>query len=263
MDRAMWTAASGMQAQNTRIDVISNNLSNVNTTGFKESRADFQDQMYQTMKTPGASTTAGGRQAPTGIQVGLGVRTAAVSPNFSQGNLTNTGNDMDVAIEGRGFFQVQMPNGETAYTRAGTFEVDNQGQIVTPDGHPLQGGITVPPNAKHVSISGDGTVDAKLPGQAGTTTLGQVQLATFVNPAGLNAQGNNLFLESGASGQPNVGMPGENGAGTLAQGFLEKSNVSVVNEMVNMIAGQRAYEVNSKAIKTSDEMLQMANNLKR
>jgi flagellar basal-body rod protein FlgG len=259
----MWTAASGMNAQNTRIDVISNNLSNVNTTGFKESRADFQDLMYQTQKTPGATTSAMGNQSPTGIQVGLGVSTAAVSPNFSQGSLTNTGNDMDVAIEGRGFFQVQLPNGETGYTRAGTFEVNNEGQIVTPDGNPLQGGVTIPPNAKNVSISGDGTVDVKLPGEAGTTTVGQIQVATFVNPAGLSAQGDNLFLETNASGAPTVGMPGENGAGTLAQGFLEKSNVSVVNEMVNMIAGQRAYEVNSKAIKTSDQMLQMANNLKR
>ncbi|MEF8794494.1 flagellar basal-body rod protein FlgG [Thiohalorhabdus sp.] len=263
MDRAMWTAASGMQAQQTRIDVISNNLSNVNTTGFKESRPDFQDQMYQTQRTPGATSSAAGTQVPTGVQIGLGVKTGSVSPLFNQGNLESTGNNLDLAIEGRGFFQIQTPQGDTAYTRAGTFKLNDQGQMVTPDGNPLLSGITIPPDATSVNISPDGTVDVRQPGTNDTTTVGQIQLATFVNPAGLEARGDNLFMQTGASGPPQQGLPGTNGAGTLQQGYLENSNVSVVNEMTNMIAGQRAYEVNSKAISTADEMLQMANNLKR
>jgi len=263
MDRAMWTAASGMQAQQTRIDTISNNLANVNTTGFKESRVDFQDQMYQTERTPGATSSAAGTQVPTGVQIGLGVKTGSVSPHFEQGNLESTGNNLDLAIEGRGFFQIQTPQGDTAYTRAGTFQVNDQGQMVTPNGNPLLSGITIPPNATSVNISQDGTVDVQQPGTNTTTTVGQIQLATFVNPAGLAAQGDNLFTQTGASGPPQQGLPGTNGAGTLQQGYLENSNVSVVNEMTNMIAGQRAYEVNSKAISTADEMLQMANNLKR
>ncbi|MEF8794682.1 flagellar basal-body rod protein FlgG [Thiohalorhabdus sp.] len=263
MDRAMWTAASGMKAQQTRVDVISNNLSNVNTTGFKESRADFQDQMYQTQRLPGATSSAAGTQVPTGSQIGLGVSTASVSPLFEQGNLESTGNNLDVAIEGRGFFQIQTPGGETAYTRAGTLEIDDQGRLVTPDGNPLLSGITIPPDATSVNISQDGTVDVQQPGTTGTTTVGQIQLATFTNPAGLEARGSNLFMETGASGPAQQGLPGANGAGTLQQGYLENSNVSVVNEMTSMIAAQRAYEVNSKAISTADEMLQMANNLKR
>jgi len=263
MDRAMWTAATGMQAQQTRIDTISNNLANVNTTGFKQSRADFQDQMYQVQRLPGASTSAAGTEVPTGVQIGLGVRTGSVSPIFEQGNLENTGNNLDLAIEGRGFFQVQTPDGQTAYTRAGTFKLDDQGRIVTPDGNPLLSGITVPPDATSVNISQTGQVSVSQPGTATPVQVGQIQLATFANPAGLRAQGGNLFMESGASGPPQQGLPGTNGAGTVQQGYLEKSNVSVVNEMTSMIAGQRAYEVNSKAIKTADEMLQMANNLKR
>jgi len=259
----MWTAASGMQAQQTRIDVVSNNLANVNTTGFKQSRADFQDQMYQVERMPGASSSAAGTQVPTGIQVGLGVRTGAVSPTFDQGNLESTGNNLDIAIEGKGFFQIQLPTGETGYTRAGSFNVDNQGRIVTADGNPLLSGITIPPDATEVNISKDGTVDVRQPGNAQPTTVGQIQLATFTNPAGLKAEGGNIFKETAASGPAMQNMPNANGAGSLQQGFLEKSNVSVVNEMVNMISGQRAYEVSSKAIKTSDQMLQMANNLKR
>jgi flagellar basal-body rod protein FlgG len=259
----MWTAASGMSAQQTRIDVISNNLANVNTTGFKESRPDFQDQMYQTQRLPGASSSATGTRVPTGVQIGLGVRAGAVSPIFEQGNLESTGNNLDLAIEGKGFFQIQTPGGETAYTRAGTFKVDDQGQMVTPDGYPLLSGITIPPDATSVNISPDGTVDVRQPGSATPTTVGQIQLATFVNPAGLEARGRNMFMETAASGPPQQGLPGTNGAGTLQQGYLENSNVSVVNEMVSMIAGQRAYEVNSKAISAADEMLQTANNLKR
>jgi flagellar basal-body rod protein FlgG len=186
-----------------------------------------------------------------------------VSPIFEQGNLESTGNNLDMAIEGRGFFQVQTPDGQTAYTRSGTFKLNDQGQIVTPDGNPLLSGITIPQDATSVNVSPEGQVSVSQPGAANPVQVGQIQLATFVNPAGLRAQGNNLFLESGASGPPQQGLPGTNGAGTVQQGYLEKSNVSVVNEMTNMIAGQRAYEVNSKAIKTADEMLQMANNLKR
>ncbi|HKJ88965.1 MAG TPA: flagellar basal-body rod protein FlgG, partial [Gammaproteobacteria bacterium] len=193
----------------------------------------------------------------------LGVRTGAVSPILEQGNMQNTGNNLDLAIQGHGFFQIQLPNGETGYTRAGDFKVDSQGRIVTSDGNPLLSGITVPPDATQVNVSKDGTVDVRQPGNPTPTTVGQIQLATFINPAGLKAHGGNIFKESAASGAPQQNLPGSNGAGSLQQGYLEKSNVSVVREMVNMIAGQRAYEVNSKAIKTSDQMLQTANNLKR
>ena len=263
MDRAMWTAASGMHAQQTKIDVTSNNLANVSTTGFKESSADFQDQMYQVQRMPGATSSAAGTRVPNGIQIGLGVRTGAVAANFDEGKLENTGNDLDVAIEGRGFLQVQMPNGETGFTRAGSLAVDDQGQLVTPDGYPLLSGITIPPDATEVNISSDGTVDVRQPGNTTPTTVGQIQIATFINPSGLKAEGGNMFLQTAASGNPQQNLPGTNGAGTLRQGFLESSNVSVVDEMVDMISSQRAYEVNSKAIKTADQMLQMANNLKR
>ena len=263
MDRAMWTAASGMQAQRTRIDVISNDLANANTNGFKQSRADFQDQMYQVERLPGAKSSANGDRVPTGTQIGLGVQTGSVSPNFEQGSLRSTGNDLDMAIEGDGFFRVQLPNGETGYTRAGNFNLNAQGQVVTPDGYALASGINIPQNATNVNISADGTVDVNLPGQNVPATVGQIQLATFVNPAGLRAEGGNVFTETAASGAPQQSQPGVNGAGTVNQGFVEQSNVSVVDEMTNMIAAQRAYEVNSKAIQTSDQMLQTVNQMKR
>ncbi len=260
MIRALWTASTGMDAQQLHMDVIANNLANVNTTGFKKSRADFQELLYQNVRTAG-STAAAGNEVPTGIQVGLGTRTAAVQRVFTVGDLQQTGNQLDLAIEGDGFFQVQLPTGETAYTRAGAFKKDGTGRIVTSDGYPLLPEIAVPANASKISIGEDGTVQAFLDGQQSGSDLGNIELTNFSNPAGLSSLGRNLFAETPASGAPSTGIPGELGLGTLAQGFLEGSNVNLMEEMVNMIAGQRAYEVNSKVIKTADEMLQMTNNL--
>ena len=262
MIRALWTAASGMQAQQLNIDVVANNLANVNTTGFKKSRADFQDLMYQNLKTTGAPSTSN-TQIPTGIQVGLGVKTAAVSKMFTAGNINQTGNELDLAIEGDGFFQVQMPDGTTAYSRAGSFKKDSQGRVVTSDGYPMLPEITIPNNATQVTIGNDGTVTVLQSGQSTPTNVGTIQLATFSNPAGLSSLGKNLYMNTDASGEATTGTAGQNGVGTLSQGFLEMSNVSVMEEMVNMIIGQRAYEINSKAVQTADEMLQQANNLKR
>lgn len=262
MIRALWTAASGMQSQQKNIDVVANNLANVNTAGFKKSRADFQDLMYQNLKTTGAPST-NTTQNPTGIQIGLGSRLAAVTKIFTTGDFNQTGNELDMAIEGDGFFQIQLPDGTTAYTRSGAFKKDNTGRVVTSDGYPLLPAVTIPPNAIKTNIGNDGTVSVILGGQSTTTQLVSIQLATFPNPAGLSAQGKNLFIQSDASGAPTTGTPGQTGIGTLAQGFLEMSNVSVMEEMVNMITGQRAYEVNSKAVQAADEMLQTANNLRR
>ena len=263
MIRALWTSATGMQSQQTSIDVIANNLANVNTTGYKRSRTDFQDLLYQTMRAPGTDTSQAGTQVPTGIQIGHGVKTVAVSKLFSQGDYNQTGNQLDLAVEGDGFFQIQMPSGETAYSRDGTFKLDNTGQVVTSDGYALLPGITVPENALGVTVGPDGGVNATLPNQAAPVNVGNIQLASFVNPAGLNAIGRNLFLESGSSGAAVVGTPGSDGVGTIQQGYLEMSNVNMVEEMVNMITSQRAYEVSSKSIKTADEMLQLVANLKR
>jgi len=262
MLRALWTAASGMQSQQTNIDVIANNLANVNTTGFKKSRADFQDLMYQNMKTTGSPST-NTTQVPTGIQIGLGTRLAAVTKLFTSGDFTQTGNDLDMAIEGDGFFQIQMPDGTTAYSRAGAFKKDSTGRIVTSDGYPLLPEIVIPTNATKISIGNDGTVSVTQAGQTAPTNVGNIQLAQFANPAGLAAQGKNLFLQTDASGNATTGTPGQTGIGTITQGFLEMSNVNVASEMVNMIVGQRAYEINSKAVQASDEMLQTANNMKR
>lgn len=262
MIRALWTAASGMQAQQTNIDVVANNLANVNTTGFKKSRADFQDSMYQNLKTSGAPSTSS-TQVPSGIQIGLGAKLAAVTKLFSEGNINQTGNELDIAIEGDGFFQIQMPDGTTTYSRAGAFKRDDQGRVVTSDGYPMLPELVVPSNATSISIGNDGTVSVTQAGQTSPTNIGNIQLATFSNPSGLTALGRNLFQESDSSGTPTTGTPGQNGIGTLAQGFLEMSNVSVMEEMVNMIVGQRAYEVNSKAVQTADDMLQQANNLRR
>ncbi|ANA41239.1 MULTISPECIES: flagellar basal-body rod protein FlgG [Geobacter] len=262
MIRALWTAASGMQAQQTNIDVVANNLANVNTTGFKKSRADFQDLMYQNLKTSGAPSTSS-TQVPSGIQIGLGAKLAAVTKLFSEGNINQTGNELDIAIEGDGFFQIQMPDGTTTYSRAGAFKRDDQGRVVTSDGYPMLPELVVPSNATSISIGNDGTVSVTQAGQTSPTNIGNIQLATFSNPSGLTALGRNLFQESDSSGTPTTGTPGQNGIGTLAQGFLEMSNVSVMEEMVNMIVGQRAYEVNSKAVQTADDMLQQANNLRR
>jgi len=262
MMRSLWTAATGMSAQNLNVDVISNNIANVNTTGFKRGRANFQDLMYQQVKAPGTEASAAGTQVPTGIQVGLGVRAASVDSIFSEGSFQQTNNQLDIAIQGRGFFQIQLPNGDTAYTRAGSFSMDSQGQMVTQNGDILQPGITIPNDAQNIQIANDGTVSVTQPG-AIQTVIGQIQTADFINPAGLAHLGNNLYQVSNSSGAAVIGNPTENGMGSLGQGMLEMSNVSMVEEMVNLIAGQRAYEMNSKAIQASDEMLQTANQIRR
>ena len=262
MIRALWTAATGMSAQNLNVDVIANNLANVNTTGFKRGRANFQDLMYQQIKSPGSDASSAGTQVPTGIQIGLGVKAAGVENIFLEGSLKATGNTFDFAIEGRGFFQIQMPNGELAYTRAGSFSRDSQGQIVTSDGNILQPAINIPSDALTISVGGDGTVSVLQPGGV-SSVLGQIQLADFSNPAGLELLGSSLYRPSNASGEAITGTPGNNGLGTIGQNMLEMSNVNIVEEMVNLIAGQRAYEMNSKAIKAADEMLHTANSLRQ
>ncbi|MFZ7125701.1 MAG: flagellar basal-body rod protein FlgG [Desulfobacterales bacterium] len=262
MIRSLWTAASGMKAQALNIDVISNNLANVNTTGFKRSRADFQDLLYETLRNAGSSSAAG-NEVPAGIQIGHGTRPVAVQKMFIQGDYQQTKNELDVAIEGNGFFQIVQPNGEIAYTRDGAFKMDSEGRMVTSDGFYLEPEITVPTDAVSLSIGLDGTVSVMQVGQTQPTEIGTITLARFVNPAGLHAIGRNLFLPTSASGDAITGTAGEDGLGTLSQGFLEMSNVSVVDEMVKMISAQRAYEINSKSIQAADEMLQMANNVKR
>ncbi len=262
MIRSLWTAASGMQAQTSNIDVISNNLANVNTAGFKRSRADFQDLLYDTLRPPGTSS-GGGSQVPTGIQIGHGTRTVSTQKIFMQGDFQNTQNELDLAIEGQGFFQIIQANGDLAYTRAGNFKIDSEGRMVSPDGLLLEPEISIPIDALAVSIGSEGTVSVLQAGQSAPSEIGTIELARFVNPAGLQSIGRNMFIPTGASGDATTGTPGEDGFGTLAQGFLEMSNVSVVDEMVNMITAQRAYEINSKAIQAADDMLQTANNLKR
>ncbi len=262
MMRALWSAATGMLAKQLDMDVIANNLANVNSAGFKKSRVDFQDLMYQTIRTAG-STVAQGSRVPTGIQVGLGTRAAAIQKVFSQGDFIQTENPLDLVIEGDGFFQVLLPDGSTAYTRTGAFKVDSEGRVVTSDGFVMEPELVVPANAVDISIGTDGTVTIQAAGENAPTELGQIQLARFLNPGGLVSIGRNLYKPSAASGDPAVGTPGLEGIGTIAQKFLEMSNVKVVEEMVNMIIAQRAYEVNSKAIQTSDEMLAAANNLRR
>jgi len=262
MIRSLFTAATGMTAQQLNLDVVANNLANVNTTGFKRSRVDFQDLLYQTLRSAGA-TQAQGVQVPTGIQVGLGTRAAAIQKIFSQGDFQQTGNPLDLVIEGDGFFQLLTPNGETAYTRDGSIKMDSQGRLVNSDGYPMQPEITIPADATNISVGADGTVTVNLPGQTTPSEVGQIQLVKFLNPAGLSSQGRNLFSPSAASGDPVTGTPGANGFGTTAPGFVELSNVKVVEEMVNMIVAQRAYEINSKSIQTADEMLSIANNMRR
>jgi flagellar basal-body rod protein FlgG len=251
-----------MQAQELNIDVIANNLANVNTSGFKKSRAEFQDLLYESMRPAGAASSAD-TTVPTGIQLGHGTRPSAVQKMFSQGDFQNTQNELDWAIEGDGFFQIEMPNGDTGYTRSGEFKLDADGRIVNPDGFPLIPELAVPTDTISISVGLDGTVSVVQAGDATPVEVGNVQLARFVNPAGLRSLGKNLYSPTNASGDELTGTPGENGFGTLAQGFLEMSNVSVVDEMVNMITAQRAYETNSKVITTADDMLQLANNLKR
>ncbi len=255
MIRSLWIAKTGMEAQQTQLDNISHNLANVGTNGFKRSHAVFEDLIYQNLRQSGANTTEQ-TQLPTGLQLGLGVRTVATSRNFSQGSLQQTTGNFDMAIKGSGFFQIQMPDGTTAYTRDGSFQLDANGQVVTNNGYTVVPGITVPANALSVTIGQDGTVSATVPGQTQPQTLGQIQLANFVNPAGLEPKGQNLFTETAASGTPNAGAPNANGMGAIQQGFVETSNVNVVEELVQMIQTQRAYELNSKAVQTSDQMLQ-------
>ncbi len=262
MIRSLWTAATGMQAQTSNIDVISNNLANVNTAGFKRSRADFQDLLYETVR-PAGTSTAGGSEVPTGIQVGHGTRTVATQKIFMQGDFQHTQNELDMAIEGQGFFQITQANGDIAYSRAGNFKIDSEGRLVSPDGLLMEPQITIPTDALAVSIGTDGAVSVLQPGATAPAVVGNIELAHFVNPAGLQSIGRNLFLQTAASGDPTTGTPGVDGFGTIAQGYLEMSNVSVVDEMVNMITAQRAYEINSKAIQTADDMLQMVNTLKR
>ncbi len=262
MMRALWTSATGMMSQQLNMDVIANNLANVNTTGFKRSRVDFQDLLYQTTRAAG-STAAQGSQVPAGTQVGLGSRPTAILKIHSQGEFQQTDNPLDIAIEGDGFFQVTMPDGSMGFTRDGSLKTDSQGRLVTGDGFVLQPEITIPAESTKVSIGTDGTVTVSIAGQTAPQEVGQIQLARFVNPAGLNNIGRNIVLPTAASGEPIQGTPGRDGLGTLAQGMLERSNVQVVEEMVNMIVAQRAYEINSKAIQAADEMLGIAGGLRR
>ena len=262
MIRALYTAASGMNAQQANIDNVAHNLANVNTTGFKKSRVEFEDLVYQQLKAPGTSTSQD-TEAPTGLEAGLGSRPVATARNFTAGNLRATNSPLDLAIEGQGFLQVTLTGGQTAYTRAGNLHLSGQGQLLTADGYSIEPQITIPENAVTVMISKDGIVSVKLADQDATQQVGNIELANFQNPAGLMALGGNLFSITTASGDPINGVPGTDGLGTLAQGFVEDSNVSVVEEMVNMILGQRAYEANSKVIRTADEMLQQINNLSR
>src|SRR6266545_358264 len=261
MIRALSTAATGMEAQQTRLDVTANNIANTSTAGFKKSRAEFSDLMYQTQRAPGAATGAG-TQAPTGLQVGMGVRTAATQRMHSHGDLRQTGNPLDVAIEGRGLYPVNLPSGEVAYTRDGAFKLDPEGQVVTSEGYPLAGDISIPPDAQSITIGADGTVSVVIPGETAPVEAGQIQVASFPNESGLESIGRNLYRETSASGAAVIGAPGENGAGTLTQGTLEGSNVNVVEEMIDLISGQRAYEINSRVIKAADEMLAQTANIK-
>jgi len=262
MIRSLWTSATGMQAQALNLDVISNNLANVNTSGFKKSRAEFQDLLYETIQ-PAGTPSSQDTNVPTGIQLGHGTRPSTVLKIFSQGSMENTQNELDLAIEGDGFFQITLPNGEMAYTRDGAFKLDSDGRIVNSDGFAMEPEISIPSDALSISVALDGTVSVLQAGENTPSEIGTIELARFVNPAGLISMGKNLFITSEASGDEMTGTAGEDGLGTLAQGFLEMSNVSVVDEMVNMITAQRAYESNSKAIQAADDMLQLANNVKR
>lgn len=254
MIRSLWIARTGLDAQQTQLDVIANNLANVSTNGFKRSRAVFEDLLYQTIRQPGSQSSQS-TQVPAGLQLGTGAKPVSTARVFTQGNLQKTDNSLDIAISGNGFFQILLPDGTTGYTRDGSFQKDNQGQIVTPDGYPLQPNITIPSNALSIAVGQDGTVTITQPGSAATTQIGSIQVATFINPAGLQSVGQNLYLETAASGTPTPNTPGQNGAGLVNQGYVETSNVNVAEELVTMIQTQRAYELNSKVVSTSDAML--------
>lgn len=259
MNLGLWAAKTGLDAQQTRMAVVSNNLANASTVGFKRGRAVFEDLLYQNVQQAGGQTSQD-TQAPTGLHLGTGVRVVATERTFNQGNLNSTGNGLDMAIKGRGFFEVLLPDGTSAYTRDGSFQTNSDGQLVTASGYTVQPGINLPPNLLNVTLGSDGLISASISGQAAPTPVGTIQLSDFINPGGLQPRGENLYLETGASGPPTPGSPGLNGLGSLAQGFLEGSNVNVVEELVTMIETQRAYEMNSKAIATSDQMLQYINN---
>mgnify|MGYP003440713076 CR=1 FL=1 len=255
MNPALWAAKTGLDGQQTRMAVVSNNLANVNTAGFKKCRAVFEDLLYQNVRQVGAATSQD-TQAPSGMSLGTGVRVVATEKTYTQGNLSQTGNSLDLAINGRGFFQILLPDGTLAYTRAGDFQLSSQGQLVTASGYVVQPGISIPQGAQSISIGADGVVSVLLAGQSTPTQVGSLQLADFVNPTGLQARGENLLLETAASGTAQPGTPGQSGLGLLEQGAIESSNVNVVEEMVAMIETQRAYEMNTKAIQTTDQMLQ-------
>ena len=259
MNQALWVAKTGLDAQQTRMSVISNNLANTNTTGFKQDRASFEDLLYQQVRQPGGSSSAQ-TQLPTGLQLGTGVRVVATAKNFSQGGQQQTGRALDVMVNGRGFFEVMMPDGSSAYTRDGTFQINAQGELVTNSGYPVQPGIQIPEGAQSLTIGSDGTLSVQMSGQAASAEIGSLTLTDFINPAGLQAKGENLFLETTASGPAQNGTPGLNGLGSVVQGALEGSNVNVVEELVSMIETQRAYEMNAKAISTTDSMLGYLNN---
>jgi len=262
MIRALYTAASGMNAQQANIDNIAHNLANVNTVGFKKARVEFEDLVYEQNRPAGSPSSQTG-ETPVGFEVGLGTRPVATARDFARGNLRTTGAPLDLAIEGQGFFQVTLPDGETAYSRSGALHLDGDGQIVTAEGYLLEPRISVPAEATSITVSKDGIVSASMPGQSAPQQLGTIEIATFQNPAGLAALGGTLYGDTSASGEPVTAAPGQDGLGTIVQGFLEESNVSVVEEMVNMILAQRAYEANSRVVKTSDEMLSEVNNLAR
>jgi len=258
MDRALWISKTGLESQQTRMAVISNNLANVSTTGFKRGRGIFQDLIYQNIRQPGGQTSED-TNLPSGLMLGSGVRTVATEKIFAQGNFIQTENAYDVAVSGRGFLQIQMPGGEIGYTRDGSFRANDQGQLVTASGYIVQPGISVPPNAQSISISSDGTVSAVIAGTVAQNQIGNIQLSDFINPSGLQPVGDNLFIETVASGAPQTGTPGLGGLGALIQGSLESSNVNVVEELVNMIEAQRSYEMNSKAVSAVDGMLRNLN----
>ncbi len=260
--RSMDIAATGMQAQQTNVEVISNNIANMSTTGFKRRRAEFQDLIYQNLRRVGSNSSDNGTVVPAGAQIGLGVKTAGIYRITEQGNLQQTGNNLDLAIQGNGYFQVTLPSGDTAYTRDGTFALAPDGTIVTADGYPVVPGIVVPTNATSVTVNASGQVQASISGQTAPNTLGQLQLAAFPNEAGLDAQGDNLFLQTAASGNAVTGAPAAPGYGSVMQGFVETSNVNVVTEITNLITAQRSYEMNSKVITTSDDMMQTLSNLR-
>lgn len=261
MIRALSTAATGMEGQQTKIDVVANNLANVNTAGFHKSRAEFADLLYETVRTPGAAASQG-RELPSGLQIGHGSRLVATQKNFSPGQLRQTGNELDLAIEGSGFFSISMPDGRVAYTRSGSLKTDSSGRMVTAEGNLLEPSLTIPPDATKINIAKDGTVSVTIAGQSKPAQIGRIQLATFPNKGGLEAIGGNLYLETQASGNARMGNPGQGEFGTIGQGMLEMSNVKVVEEMIELIVGQRAYEANSRVIKAADDMLRATANLK-